>query len=76
MTSKIIREIKEGLVVGLVVGLVYGLVVGLVTQIIAYLTSNPQFSIFDFWGSLVGLIIVQVIGEVVYFKLKNAGDLE
>ena len=60
-----------GLVIGLVTGLVYGLVAGLVTQIIAYFNNPLLFSAFYFWGCLIGLIIIQTIGWILVYKLKE-----
>ena len=78
MTSEIIQDIKDVLVFGLVLGVVYGLVsglvFGLVTQIIAFLTNNVEFSLFDFWSMLILLIVVQVVGWIVYYKLKEKGE--
>ena len=68
MKDKIRQDIKGGLVFGLVGGLVCGLVVGLVTQIIAYFSETLIFYAFDFWGCLILLIIVQVIGWAIVKK--------
>ena len=66
----LVAGLVAGLVYGLVYGLVAGLVAGLTTQIIAYFTLNPLFSPFDFWSCLIVLIIVQIIGWSIYYKLK------
>jgi len=68
----LIHGLVAGLVYGLVAGLVAGLVIGLVTQVVAYFTSNPLFSAFDLWGCLILLIIVQIVGWIMVYKLKGA----
>lgn len=63
-----------GLIIGLLAGLVEGLVYGLVTQIIAYFSTTLVFSPFDFWSQLILLIIIQVIGWIIVYRLKEVKD--
>ena len=71
LVTGLVFGLVTGLVVVLVTGLVVGLAVGLVTQIIAYLTSNPLFSPFDFWMLLALIIIIESIGRYFVYKLKE-----
>jgi len=58
----------DGLVFGLVFGLIAGLVTVLTTQIIAYFSPSLVFSSFDFWSCL---IIIQIVGWIIVYKLKQ-----
>jgi len=61
-----------GLIIGLIIGLIYGLTITFTTQLIALLTSNPEFVMFDLVVSLVLIIVVEVIGWIIVKKLKEA----
>jgi len=69
-SPKLIRGVTA-LIFGSFFGLVCGSVIGLTTQIIAYFSTELVFSPFDFWGCLISLIIVQIIGWTLVYKLKK-----
>ena len=52
-----------------VIGIITGVVYVLVTQIIAYFNQPELFSAFEFWGKLILLIIINVVGWSLVIKL-------
>ena len=72
--DRLIYGLVVGIVGGLVGGLVAGLAFGLITQIIASLTSNPLFSMFDLVGCFVLLVIFQGIGWSLVYYLRSKDE--
>ena len=60
-----------GLVYGLVFGLVYGLSITFITQLICLINGCSEFSMFSLIGSLILLVVVQVVGWFIVLKLRE-----
>ena len=79
--------LHRGLITGLILGLIFEFILGLIrgisvgfilslstligTQLIALVTNNPEFAMFDLVISLVLLVVAQLVGWSLYFKLKH-----
>ena len=79
LIAGLVYGLIAGLVFGLVFGLVYGLVAGLVaglvviftTQLIALITSNPEFIMFDLIVSGLLILVIQIVGWIVVWKSEG-----
>jgi len=63
-----------GLIVGLIYGLIGGLMITFTTQLIALLTSNPEFAMFDLIVSGILIILIQTIGWYYFYKLLKPNN--
>lgn len=75
LTKKEKEDIKGGLILSLIYGLIVGLTITFTTQLIALITSNPEFVMFDFIASFVLIIIIEIIGWIIV-KEKIIGGLK
>ena len=66
----------DGLTGGLIYGLIYGLIVGLmitfIAQLIALITSNPEFVMSNLIFSGILILVIQAIGWIAVVKLRDS----
>ena len=75
LISGLIGGLSSGLSSGLIGGLIWGLTCGLTitftTQLIALITSNPNFVMFDLIISGIIILVIEIIGWYYFYKLKG-----
>jgi len=59
------------LLVGLSGGYSFGLAITFATNLIALLLDNPDFVMFDLVSSGIALLIIQVVGWTIVWRLRN-----
>ena len=79
----LVDGLVDWLIVGLIIGLIYGLIIGLIgglivglaliftTQLIALITSNPKFIMFDFIVSGILIIFIEIVGCFIVWGLDK-----
>jgi len=72
----LIGGLISGLIIGLIGGLIYGLISGLmiifITQLIALITSNPEFVMSNLIFSGILILVIQAIGWIAVVKLRDS----